>query len=368
MQIYNYAMQDILRKEKIGNHIHFLKLGSAIAVSIGLMSTGAFQLVSNPTIMSGSEDVASNQMMEGQILSLLFNQPSVEDKDVVINENDSAPIVVLSVEDFLKGDAFNKNTHSTAHNVANNHIQKYNGNLEVAFKHNSFFRLLCLTEGFSNIFYKDNIGVASIFGWNPTRNSEEFNETILSKVPMDNKIKNSILSLSNKGEQVKFVPHDIANYQFSASQVLKMTEAMKGFYEDVFLKVLNKKMDDKHFTDEQKQRVMYGYTHLPDNQKAVLIHMAYKLGEPNLTKYNSFFSHFLVYAVKPTALNKALVANQFSYYYKKDHKVIHDVQTEEIHNSYFKTGETQELSDKVKSVRTKIAETYSANKNKYFKS
>ena len=242
-----------------------------------------------------------------------------------------------------------------------------NVNLELAFKNNSFFRLLCLTEGFSNIFYKDNIGVATIFGWNPTRNSEEFNSAILDKVPMDNKVKNYILSLSNKGDHIKYVPSEIANYQFSPTQVLKMTESMKDFYEGVFLKVLDKKMDEKHFSDEQKQKVIYGYKHLPDNQKAVLIHMAYKLGEPNLTKYSAFFNRFVIYAVKPTPVNKSLVANQFSYYYKKDKKLFHDTQTEEIHNVYFKNGETQELSDKVKSVRTKIDQTYS-NKAKYYKS
>jgi hypothetical protein len=370
MQIYNYAMQDILRKEKIANHLHFIKLGSAIAISLGVLSTGAFKLITQPDILSSSEDVMANQNNEGQIMALLFNANMPEDKPIEVNDSQNNDIIVLSVSDFLTGQAFKKSSsnHQSISDNNKNGIKKYNANLETAFKHNSFFRLLCLTEGFSNIFYKDNIGVAAIFGWNPTRNSEEFNEYILNKVPMDNKVKAAILNLSNKGEKVKAVPQDIANYQFTPSQVLKMTESMKGFYEDVFLKVLTKKMDDKHFSDAQKQKVIDGYHHLPDNQRAVLIHMAYKLGEPNLVKYNGFFNRFLVYAVKPTQVNKTLVANQFSYYYTKDKKRYHDTQTEEIHNEYFKTGETNELTDKVKNVRTKMAEAFSLNKGKYYKS
>lgn len=374
MQIYNYAMQDILRKEKIANHLHFIKLGSAIVISLGLVSTGAFKLMTQPDILRSSEDVMVNQDNEGQMMALLFNSTMPDDKPVNVEDVKSDDIVILSVNDFLTGQAFKKssnsklNSTSSLANAKNLGLKKYNANLEAAFKHNSFFRLLCLTEGFSNIFYKDNIGVAAIFGWNPTRNSEEFNEYILDRVPMDQKVKTAILNLSNKGEKVKVVPNDIANYQFTPSQVLKMTESMKGFYEDVFLKVLDKKMDDKHFNDEQKKQVMSGYHHLPDNQKAVLIHMAYKLGEPNLVKYNGFFNRFLVYAVKPTPVNKALVANQFSYYYTKDKKRYHDTQTEEIHTEYFKTGETDNLTDKVKNVRTKMAEAFSSAKGKYYKS
>lgn len=196
----------------------------------------------------------------------------------------------------------------------------------------AFTKLLGITEGKANFFYKDNLGVATAYGWNPTKNSKEFNVDLAHKIGMSSYQVKYIEKISDNNK-VQSVPAALKKVVLSDKQVQKSAEFMMTFYENEFLKVMKikAKEDGKNYT-----KVLKAYRELPNNQQAVMVHMTYKVGTKNLLKYDQFFKELFAYMEQPTKMNLDKVTENFEYSYKtRKGQRLHDVRVEEAHNEFF---------------------------------
>lgn len=181
-----------------------------------------------------------------------------------------------------------------------------------------FLNILKKTEGSSKIFYADNKGYATGYGMNFTQNDESYNNEILNYAGVNSEIKKQIIKASSKyrNSTSKIIPSDLKNIKFTQEQIDKMAFFAKKSYEHDFLIVLNEKLDNKHYSNNKKNKLINSYKNLYENQKAVLIHMTYKVGQNNLKKYNTFFDLLISYLETLTIENKDKVAKKFIYHYK----------------------------------------------------
>ena len=108
----------------------------------------------------------------------------------------------------------------------------------------AFTKLLGMTEGKANFFYKDNLGVATAYGWNPTKNSKEFNVDVAHKIGMSTAQVKTIEKISDNSK-VQSVPAPLKKVVLSEKQVEKSAEVMMTFYENEFLKVMKIKAQEK---------------------------------------------------------------------------------------------------------------------------
>lgn len=210
-----------------------------------------------------------------------------------------------------------------------------------------FLALLGKAEGKSYGFYLDNKGFATGYGYNPTQNDANYNRAILTFAEVDPNIINTVINVSSKykNTQLKAVPVELTNVKFSEKQIKKMALFAKKSYEQDFLIVFKEKMDSKGYSDEKQKLLLNRYQVLTDEQKAVLIHMTYKVGQTGLTHYNTFFSDFINYLNNPTTQTQEKVANDFVYHYKKDGKILVDERVDDIHHNLFmKTNHNEQIA------------------------
>lgn len=200
-----------------------------------------------------------------------------------------------------------------------------------------FLSLLKKAEGLDNKFYPDNKGYAVGYGYNPTQNSEDYNKSILDYAGVDQNTQEIILKNAGKykNQNGSQVPEEFKHVKFTQDQLDKMALYAQQSYERSFFKVLNNKLDKKHIEKNDREKILSAYANLPENKKAVLIHMAYKVGEANLEKYNNFFNNFINYLENPTNENKIAVADSFTYKYAKNGVMLHDTRVEKIHHDLF---------------------------------
>lgn len=202
-----------------------------------------------------------------------------------------------------------------------------------------FLNLLGKAEGNSSTFYADNKGYAIGYGFNPTQNSREYNQGILDFAKVDTKTAQTILDESGKyrnvSNQGKNVPEDLKNVHLSQDEINRMALYAQHSYEKSFMTVLQERMQAEGYSPEKIQKAVQEYQNLPDNQKAVLIHMTYKVGEPGLRKYHSFFHDFAIYLNNQTNENREKVANDFIYHYTSGKKVLLDTRVMKIHHDMF---------------------------------
>lgn len=200
-----------------------------------------------------------------------------------------------------------------------------------------FLALLGKAEGSSYKFYLDNKGFATGYGYNPTQNDEAYNKAILKFAEVDPDTIDTIVKVSGKYKnvQLKEVPSEISRINFSEKQIKKMAIFAKRSYEEDFLIVFKEKMDDKHFSDKKQKILINRYQMLTDEQKAVLIHMTYKVGQPGLAHYNTFFNDLINYLNNPTLQTQEKVANDFVYHYKLNGKILVDKRVDDIHHDLF---------------------------------
>ena len=201
--------------------------------------------------------------------------------------------------------------------------------------YDSFLHLLKKAEGFSKSFYADNKGVAVGYGYNPTQNDINYNKNILDYAGVDETTQNKILANSKKFKnmEVNKVPEEFKNISLTTEQINKMALYSKKTYENDF--VLKEKINNKNYSETKKNSLINQYQSLPDNQKAVLTHMTYKVGKGGLAKYNTFFNNFIIYLDKPTLENKQKVANSFIYHYRKNGKMLSDTRVSDMHANLF---------------------------------
>ena len=210
-----------------------------------------------------------------------------------------------------------------------------------------FLALLGKAEGSSYKFYLDNKGFATGYGFNPTQNDANYNKAILKYADVDPRTIDTIVNISSKykNTQLKAVPEELQNVSFSKKQIQKMAIFARKSYEQDFLIVFKEKMDAKHFSEQREKVLINRYQVLTDEQRAVLIHMTYKVGQPGLEHYNTFFSDFIKYLENPTTENQEKVANDFVYHYKQNGKVLVDTRVDNIHHDLFmKTNHNEQLA------------------------
>lgn len=204
----------------------------------------------------------------------------------------------------------------------------------------AFTKLLGITEGEANFFYKDNLGIATAYGWNPTKNSKEFNVGLAKTIGMSSSQIKSLEKIS-LDHSVQSVPKNLKHVVLTKKQVRKSAEYMLNFYEAELLKVMKIKAKQH---DKDYEQILKSYYELPNNQQAVMIHMAYKVGTPNLLKYDQFFNRLFTYMEQPTTINLEKVVNNFEYSYKtRNGEKLHDVRVEELHNEFFNKCSINEL-------------------------
>lgn len=204
-------------------------------------------------------------------------------------------------------------------------------------KPQAFLNLLKKTEGVAQKFTLDNIGIAAAYGWNPTRNTQEFNKSVAQKIGLSNKETKIIAEISSdtgsKKKPVQYVPKQLKKTVLTHEQMNKSAIFMMDFYEDEFIKVLKIKARQNQ---EDTTKVVDFYKSLPNNQQVVMIHMAYKVGTSGLLKYNQFFNNLFVYMNEPTENNFVKIAPHFEYSYKTREDIkVHDIKVENIHTVFF---------------------------------
>lgn len=198
-------------------------------------------------------------------------------------------------------------------------------------KLDAFMKLLGMTEGKANFFYKDNLGIATAYGWNPTKNSKEFNVDVAHQLGMSNSQIKSIEKISNNS-QIQSVPASLKKVVLSDKQVQKSAEIMMVFYENEFLKELKNKAQEN---GKDYNKALIAYRKLPYDLQVVMVHMTYKVGGPHLKKYNDFFKRLFTYMDKPNTNNWDKFSDNFDYSFKtRSGKILHDVKTEEIHYEF----------------------------------
>jgi hypothetical protein len=199
-------------------------------------------------------------------------------------------------------------------------------------KEEAFLHLLNVAEGKQDKFYRDNKGIAIAYGWNPTRNTKEFNLQIAKKAGLNEEQIDAILKVSDT-TKINYVPKDLKKIKFSSEQVQKTALALMPHYEQQFLdamayhSILNGRNPDKDIAT---------YHDLPNNQQAVMIHMAYKVGGINLINYKTFYKKFFNYLDKPNKFNLNQVQKNFQYTYTNlEGTRFHDTRVENIHTGFF---------------------------------
>lgn len=199
-------------------------------------------------------------------------------------------------------------------------------------KTEAFTKLLGITEGKANFFYKDNLGIATAYGWNPTKNSKEFNVDVAHKIGMTNSQVKSIESISNNSK-VQSVPKSLKKVVLTDKQIQKSAEIMLSFYEGELLNVLKIKSQENK---KDYSKALKAYHSLPNNQQVVMVHMAFKVGKKNLLKYNQFFNGLFNYMDKPTPDNLEKVTDNIDYSFKtKNGDRLHDTRVEQLHTEFF---------------------------------
>lgn len=199
-------------------------------------------------------------------------------------------------------------------------------------KLDAFVHVLGVSEGKAHFFYLDNKGIAIAYGWNPTRNSKEFNLMVAQAMKLNAHQQKLIEDISDN-PQVQYVPKGLKGLVLTDAQIKTAANIFLTTYESEFLKVLKIKATQHN---EDFSALESNYHKLPYNQQAVLIHMTYKLGLNRLQNYHDFFNNLVPYMKNPSEKGLYKVADDFEYNYqtrKGDWK--HDNRTEQTHQIFF---------------------------------
>lgn len=266
-----------------------------------------------------------NKLTDNSQLSLLPHQNMVYGNSVLQNN---------SFSDFFKLSVMNSNPVESIQHDLSKEVFKLPKYMHSMFKtkEEATLHVLNVAEGQQNRFYRDNKGIAIAYGWNPTRNTKEFNLRIAQEAGLTTEQTAAILKVSDTNK-VNYVSKELKKIRLTPEQVNKTALALIPRYEEEFLQAM------RYHAERNKRNIdkdIAAYHHLPNNQQAVLIHMAYKVGAENLMKYKTFYKKFFAYLDKPTKANLQQVQNNFTYTYATlDGERLHDTRVEEIHNGFF---------------------------------
>lgn len=198
-------------------------------------------------------------------------------------------------------------------------------------KTEAFSKLLYITEGKSKIFYKDNSGIATLYGWNPTKTPKKLNLELSKAMGLNKKEQDAIEAVSSN-PNIQYIPHNLKKIVFSDKQLKISVQFMMNTYEKELFNVMKIKSIEKKQDFEQLQKQYY---ELPYNQQAVLLHMVYKVGATNLLKYNDFFDTLFTYMHTPNIENLKSTSKSFEYSYMKHGEKLRDSNVEKKHEAFF---------------------------------
>lgn len=288
-------------------------------------STFALQMAAT-SLHQQNEDTQFNQQQLSSLPSNTSNTSQHIQPSLIAKKN--------SFSTFLQQSIYNSNPVFSLHSdiaTSSAQIPHYMQSM-FSSKDKAFLQLLKVAEGVQYKFYRDNKGLAIAHGWNPTRNSLEFNLKIAQAADLDDTQTSAIIRLSNTNK-INFVPKDLKKISLSQEQVQKVSLALMPHYEQGFLNAMtshslrNGRNPDKDIS---------AYHSLPNNQQVVMIHMAYKVGAENLLNYKTFYKKLFSYFDKPNKNNLSQVQQNFTYTYANlDGTRLHDTRVENIHTSFF---------------------------------
>lgn len=216
-------------------------------------------------------------------------------------------------------------------------LPKYNTSTYTSYQQ-AFLDVLTKAEGKQPTFYPDNKGVAIAYGWNPTRNSVSFNTEIAKKAGFSTQEIEAIQEISNNHSiNINNLPPILKKIKLSDQQMKQTAVSLMPYYEEQFLDAM---IYQSIVKGRNYQKDLDAYFHLPDQQKAVLTHMAYKVGFVNLLNYKKFYQSFFNYLDNPSQKNLNIVDSHFTYAYKiSDGEIRYDTRVSNLHQKIF--SETQ---------------------------
>lgn len=277
------------------------------------------------TTSAHTAENTTNNLVNKTSLSL-FSQQKISSDYQSLPDN--------SVTQFLKQSVMNSNPVESIRQDMPQQVFKLPKYMQSMFatKQEATLHVLNVAEGKQNKFYRDNKGIAIAYGWNPTRNTKEFNLSVAKEAGLTPEQTAAILKVSDTNK-VNYVPKDLKKIRLTDQQVEKIALALIPRYEQEFLDAMSYH-SQRNKRDLQKD--IAAYHQLPNNQQAVLIHMAYKVGAENLTQYKTFYKKFFSYLDKPTKANLQQVQKNFTYTYATlEGERLHDTRVEEIHTGFF---------------------------------
>lgn len=240
----------------------------------------------------------------------------------------------LDFSSFVKQSLSNPNPVESLKQDAVNKAVKIPKYMQSMFKtkDEAFLHLLNVAEGKQDKFYRDNKGIAIAYGWNPTRNTKEFNLKIAQEAGFNEEQTAAIIRVSDTNK-VNYVPKDLRKIKLSPEQLQKTAIALMPHYEEGFINAMTA---HSLRNGRSPEKDIATYHELPNNQQAVMIHMAYKVGGDNLMNYKTFYKKLFSYLDKPNKSNLNQVQKNFQYTYANlDGTRLHDSRVEEIHTGFF---------------------------------
>ena len=214
-------------------------------------------------------------------------------------------------------------------------------------KNDAFLHLLKVAEGKQDKFYRDNKGIAIAYGWNPTRNTKDFNLAVAQKAGLNDEQIAAIIKVSDT-HKVNYVPKELRKIKLSSQQIDQTALALMPNYEQQFLDAM---IYNSARNGRNPDNDIEAYHQLPNNQQAVMIHMAYKVGGDNLLNYKTFYKKLFKYIDNPNKVNMNQVQQNFQYTYSTlDGQKLHDSRVESIHTGFFSDcsiNSNPNLKDKV---------------------
>lgn len=302
-------------------------------VAIGA-ATVALQMGATAVHNNVSTDFINTDQFSSLQASNLSHGSMFQSNINIKNQKNNAIASGQSLTDFFQQAITNSNPVESIRQDAPQAAVKLPKYMQSMFKtkEDAFLNLLNVAEGKQDRFYRDNKGIALAYGWNPTRNSKEFNLNIAKQAGLDEAQTAAIARVSNT-TKVNFVPKDLKKMRFTSDQVDKIALALMPHYEQGFLDAMT--LNAVRAGKNPLQYVV-SYNALPNNQQAVMIHMAYKVGGDNLTNYKTFYKKLFSYIDKPTKTTLHQVQENFQYTYATlDGQRLHDTRVESQHSSFF---------------------------------
>lgn len=312
----------------------FLAIGAAtVALQMGATAIHnnnvETDFIQQQHISSLQVDYASQSVIQSKIdlsTQSLNGIQSIKQQSLLPQDNGFAA--------FLKQSIYNPNPVESLKQDIPKEVVKLPKYMQSMFKtkDEAFLHLLNVAEGKQDKFYRDNKGIAIAYGWNPTRNTKEFNLQIAQEAGLDEAQTAAILKVSNTNK-VNYVPKDLKKMRLSGEQVQKTALALMPHYEQGFLDAM---AYNSLRNGRNPAKDIAAYHDLPNNQQAVMIHMAYKVGADNLMNYKTFYKKLFSYLDKPTKANLNQVQKNFQYTYANlDGTRLHDTRVEDIHTGFF---------------------------------